>query len=668
MTFPFIVSGQTITFRFGFETLRIEPFGPDGARVRATPQADFPAGVPGALLEPAASPEARVESSEGAVALVNGRLRVELRADGTLHFSRADTGSLLFEEPEPAFNRPPTRWWRQPSGDLFRLEVTFKPNPGERFYGLGQHQHGRLNQRGCVILLEQRNSEVNIPFLVSSRGYGFLWNHPGLGQVELAENATRWKADAARGMDYYVVAGDSTAEILARYADATGHAPRLPDFALGFWQCKLRYRTQEELLAVAREYHRRGLPLSVIVADYFHWAQMGEWAFDPAAWPDPAGMTAELKRLGVELMVSIWPTVNRNSPSFEAMEARGLLTRSDRGAAGQTAIPDATPDGVHFVTYYDATHPEARRYLLERVLRNYYRNGVRVFWLDADEPEVYPIDAANLRYRAGSGAEVGGIYPYEHQRGFYEALREAGEEQIVTLSRSAWAGSQRWGAAVWSGDIRSRFEVLRVQIPAGLNIGLSGIPWWTTDIGGFEHGNIYDPTFRELIVRWFQYGVFCPLFRLHGNRLPGSGSDHFNAAFSGADNEIWSFGEQAYPILKHLLFLRERLRPYLRSLADEASRVGLPPMRPLFVDFEQDPQAAAVEDQFMLGPDLLVAQVAYEGMRERPVYLPAWAEWVDAWTGDGYAGGQTLTAPAPIERIPVYWRKGSPWAFDFNRI
>lgn len=662
MSVPFLSQDQSLFFKREYETVWLQPWGPDGIRVRATVLPEFPE-IPGALLDPDPAPQTRIEISEGKACLTNGKVRAEIRADGTLHFTRADTGAVLLEEPEPIFNRPPSRFYRQYAGDLFKTEVYFRPQADERFYGMGQHQHGKLNQKGCVIELEQRNTEVTIPFLVSSRGYGFLWNNPGVGRLELAENMTRWAMDATRGVDYYVTAGDNYAEIASRYADVTGHAPLLPDFALGFWQCKLRYRTQEELLEVAREYKRRGLPLSVIVSDYFHWAQMGEWAFDPTSWPDPAAMTRELKEMGVELMVSIWPTVNRDNPTFNEMLQQGLLVRTEHGLQAHLSIPDTNPTGPSLVTYYDATRPEARQYVMDKVIKNYYRNGVRVFWLDADEPEVYPIQIDNLRYHVGTALEVSCIYPLMHQQGFYEGMRAAGEKEIVTLSRSAWAGSQRYGAAVWSGDINSRFEVLRAQIPAGLNIAMSGIPWWTTDIGGFQNADIRDPYFQELIVRWFQYGVFCPLFRLHGMRSPGNGLP--GAAFSGAGNEVWSFGDKAYGIIKHLLFLREKLKPYLKDLAKAASEKGLPPMRPLLFDFQGDDQAARIEDQFMLGPDLLICPVAEEGAISRKVYLPAGTTWVNAWDGKEFAGGQWLEVAAPLETIPVYWRKDSPWKFTF---
>ena len=350
-------------WRLNGEILKVEPWGPDGARVRATNLSDFPV-IPGALLESPATPDVEAVVQDGKGILTNGKLRAEIWMDGTLHFFNAQSGSVLLEEPEPIFNKPPARWYRPLEGsNLSKIDTHFRSEPREHIFGLGQHQHGLLDNKGAVIDLEQRNTEVCIPFYLSSLGYGFLWNNPGVGRVELGTNLTRWAMEATRGIDYYIVAGDTPAEILEKYIDATGHPPLLPDYALGFWQCKLRYRTEQELLSVVREYKQRGLPLDIIVSDYFHWHMMGDWAMDPRDWPDPAGMIKELKEMGVELMVSIWPTVNPSNPVFGEMVERGLLAQTIHGVHAHMAIADTAPEGVSMVSFYDATNPEAREFL-----------------------------------------------------------------------------------------------------------------------------------------------------------------------------------------------------------------------------------------------------------------------------------------------------------------
>lgn len=652
--------GNALLWRKNYETLLIEPWGRNSLRVRATVTQEIRDDLLNALLPQTATganADTSIEIASDSALIRNGSIAAELSPEGHLRFINAATRAELLTEKRPArATRIPPRLFKAAQGDLFHLEARFGAHEGERFYGLGQHQHGLLDQKGATIELMQRNTEVSIPFLVSNRGYGFLWNNPAIGRVELGTNETRWVAEATPQLDYWITSGETYADIMEQYADATGHAPEFPEWAAGFWQCKLRYRTQDELLAVAREHKRRGLPLSVIIIDFFHWTIQGDWRFDPEAWPDPEAMVRELEEMGVRLMVSIWPSVNPLSENFAAMRQRGLLIRTERGIPVLMDFKDNHPDGPISIYYYDATNPEARQFIWEQVHEHYYRYGIKTFWLDACEPEMFPPDMDNLRFYAGDGYAVTNAYPVLHERGFYEGMREAGEQTVLNLCRSAWAGSQHYGAAVWSGDIESTFEALQVQVRAGLNMALSGIPWWTTDIGGFYGGDIESPSFRELIIRWFQYGVFCPIFRLHGYRNPER--DVTSMIDTGGPNEVWSFGEQAYTIIKDLLFLRERLRPYISQQMRLAQEKGIPPMRPLFFDFPADDRCYAIEDQFLFGPDLLVAPILSEGARSREVYLPVGTNWTDAWSGQLIAGGEQITAVAPLERIPVYMREG----------
>jgi alpha-D-xyloside xylohydrolase len=667
--------GKVLRWRGGHETVLIEPWGTDSLRVRGTVGGDIADGLPGALLPrsaessgpdgfswsavPARSSaqatklEQAVDGGDGQTErIVNGAITAEMDDNGRLRFLRTADSSPLLTEPVPHFSSPPTRRYTPAGGGAHRLEMTFAATDGERFYGLGQHQHGRLDQKGAVVDLVQRNTEVSVPFLVSSLGYGFLWNHPGIGRVELGTTATRWVAEQLRQWDYWITAADTPAGVLRNYADATGKPPLLPEWAAGFWQCKLRYRTQEEVLRVAREFKRRDLPLSVVVIDYFHWSKQGEWRFHPDDWPDPKAMVAELESMGVTTMVSIWPTVNPRSANHAEMAERGLLIKPEQGIDGQFEFVDRDTEGKVPMSYYDATNPDARDYIWQKVTEGYVANGVRTWWLDACEPETIPESPGNLRYHLGNGLEVGNIYPLLHARGFWEG---SGGTDTVLLCRSAWAGSQRYGALVWSGDVASTFEALRQQIRAGLNMAMSGIPWWTTDIGGFYGGNINDPSFRELLVRWFQFGVFSPVCRLHGVREPREGR---GADATGAPNEPWSFGPEVEAILTDWLAIRERLRPYVMDTMREAHETGLPVLRPLFLGFPGDPVGWEIGDQYLFGPDVLVAPVTELGARERRVYLPAGAGWTDAWTGDRLDGGQWVDAPAPLERMPVYIRDG----------
>ena len=611
---------------------------------------------------------ATVTVDDDAAEIVNGRVRARLRLVGRgmgpaleLAFFHAATGEVLLEEEIPHILWPGTRHYTAQEGNLWKVRTRFAAQDGERFYGLGQHQHGRFDQKGCVVELVQMNTEVVIPFLVSSRGYGLIWNNPGVGRVELAENRTLWVMEATEQLDYVVVAGAAPADIVTGYAALTGRPPMMPDWAMGFWQCKLRYETQDEVLAVAREHKRRGLPIDCIVVDFFHWTKMGEWRFDPDDFPDPSEMVAQLRQMGIQPMVSVWPTVNANAETFADMKRAGYIVASARGAMDGSIFYDRQPDGMNALHFYDATHPEARAFHWSRVRDGYARHGFRAFWLDANEPEMYPMHPDNLRYHAGEGRAVTNAYPVLHQSGYAEAFAREGMTDALMLSRSAWLGTQRYPVVVWSGDVQSTFADFARQVRAGLNMAMSGIPWWTTDIGGFKGGDVGDPQFRELMVRWFQYGAFCPVFRLHGFRQDAARDRRFGHAFSfgGADNEVWSFGEEAYRILAAYLHLRERMRPYLKAQMRTAHETGLPPMRPLLVDFPDDRRAWDVADAFMLGPDLLVAPVMAMGARTRPVYLPDGANWRDAWTGAEHAGGQTIEVEAPLDRIPLLLRDGA---------
>lgn len=644
------------------EMLWVEPWGKNSLRLRCTREAKMPEDRDWALLpQPEYSCDIKLCGSRGSI--TNGRLTCRINEFGFVRFEKGK-GEMLFTERwqdrrssgSCVSTMVPGRELKPIPGGSYRAAVRFEGNETERFYGLGQRQEPFLNLKGCELELAQRNSQVNIPFALSSQGYGFLWNNPASGRVSLARNCTLWTAEVTSLIDYWVTAGDTPADILEMYAQATGHVPMLPEFAAGFWQCKLRYRTQDELLGVAREYKRRGLPVSVIVIDAFHWPRQGEWCFDPAYWPDPAEMVRELKELGIELMVSIWPTIDPRSSNYGEMKRKGYFVRTDRGVQTQLIC-------LGNQVFFDATHPDARKYLWSKVKENYLKYGIKVFWLDEAEPEFSVYDFDNIRYHLGTNLEVGNIYPMLYAKAFYDGLTEEGVTEVFSLSRSAWAGSQRYGAAVWSGDIHSDFATLRRQVCAGLNIGISGIPWWTTDIGGFFGGDPEDPKFRELLIRWFQYGVFCPLFRLHGYRLPTGPGECGDAGLFDFDtcgpNEVWSYGEETYEILKELLLLRERLRPYIMELMEAAHEKGAPPMRPLFFDFPQDAACWSVEDEFMFGPDILVAPVLYEGASSRRVYLPAGAGWKEASTGTMYGGGQYVDSDAPLEVIPVFFRNGT---------
>jgi len=650
-----------LVFRFDAERLWIEPWGPNGLRVRSTKQAAMP-GENWALLPDKSERNAIIRISETEASIRNGKITAVITKGGLITF-RNSAGQKLLEE----YSRNRRDLFARTCSALevearefkpilcgdYHLTVRFESlDEQERIYGMGQYQQPYLNLKGAQLELAQRNSQASVPFALSSLGYGFLWNNPGVGRAVFGKNIMSFEAVSTTVMDYWVTAGDTPAEIVESYAAVTGTVPMMPDYGAGLWQSKLRYQTQEELLEVAREYARRKLPISVIVADFFHWPAHGDWKFDPVYWPDPEAMVGELKSMGIELMVSIWPTVEPASENYREMLERGLLIRVDRGVRTGLDFMAAT---IHL----DATNPEAAAFIWQKAKKNYYDKGVRVFWLDEAEPEYTVYDFDNYRYFLGPCAKIGNIYPLKYAEAFFEGQRSEGQENIVNLLRCAWAGSQRYGALVWSGDIASSFESLRSQFAAGLNMGLAGIPWWTTDIGGFHGGSQDDPLFRELFIRWFQYGAFCPVMRMHGDREPKKpqhGETGGAPCLSGADNEVWSFGELAYSVCRKYIAIREQMRPYIMTLMAQAHARGTPVIRPLFYDFPEDAAAWPIEDQYMFGPSVLVAPIMKAGQESRGVYLPAGAKWLEYETGTIHDGGILLKTDAPLTEIPIFIR------------
>jgi alpha-D-xyloside xylohydrolase len=657
--------GKRLIYHFDHEKLYIEPWGENSLRVRCIHSAGLPP-ENWALLPPEPA-EAAVSGGE----ITNGRITARVDAHGRLTFLDRH-GSVILEE----YHRNLKGWDHNARAELFTsslgmsgrefqpvsggdwsLTARFEADDDEKLYGMGQYQQPYLNIKGCEFELLQRNTQASVPFVLSSKGYGFLWNNPAQGHAVFGKGGTTWRAQSAKVLDYWITAGDTPYEIMEAYGKATGFTPMMPEYAMGFWQCKLRYQTQDELLNVAREYKRRGIPLSVIVADFFHWPLQGDWKFDPEYWPDPEGMVRELREMGVELMVSVWPTVDQRSENYWEMLSKGYLIRTERGERIMHSWMGNT-------VFIDATNPAAREFAWSKFKDNYYSKGIRIFWLDESEPEYLAF--GNLRYHIGSDVQTGNIYPAMYARAFYDGMTAEGQKDVINLVRCAWAGSQRYGALVWSGDVDSSFRSFRNQFAAGLNMGLSGIPWWTTDIGGFRNCDIRDPKFVELLIRWFQYGTFCPVMRLHGDREPHTpplredGTKKGGGAFgSGAPNEVWSYGEEAEDVFVKYIRLRESMKGYITKIMREAHERGTPVMRTLFFEFPNDPRAWEIEDAYMFGPDVLVAPVMHGGSREREVYLPDGAEWTCAWTGDVLRGGQTVSANAPIEVIPYYFKNGS---------
>ena len=546
---------------------------------------------------------------------------------GFLSFSTAAGKSLLREgNSVPRSYIPVTLNGQQ----TYRVIDRFSPDTTEAIYGLGQHQSGLFNYRGATVELGQNNTDIAIPMLLSTNGYGILWNTASLSTMD-NRFPLEMKLDsiAADGIDYFVLYGPEFDQVIHEYRTLTGHAPMLPRWSYGFIQSKDRYTSLDEINQIATRYRTEHIPIDTIVQDWFWWEHEG----DPIFNKNYHDVAADLKKLHDEhfhTMISVWGLLDPASETYKKLDAQGMLLKD-----------------AHV---YDASNPEARDIYWESLPGKLFAQGWNSFWLDSAEPEEYyphggDAILATRMMAIGNGAEYTNIFPLLHNEGIQNNWRKTTDQKrVFLLTRSAFLGSQRVGGTVWSGDVYSSFWGLRHQVAGGLNYVLSGLPYWTTDIGGYwPTVDVTSPEYQEIYLRWFQFGVFNPVFRSHGHR---------------PHNEMWS-----YPLVEPALInfdkLRYRMMPYIYSLAWRISSDDYTVMRPLPMDFRADPLTHDDGTQFMFGPALMVNPVLEAGAKERRVYLPKGTTWHDFWTGEKLSGGQHIQAAAPLERIPLYVRAGS---------
>ncbi|MEZ2345787.1 TIM-barrel domain-containing protein [Terriglobus sp. RCC_193] len=550
---------------------------------------------------------------------------------------------------------------RRPSDSPFYVVgANFSANEKEHDYGMGQNQEGYLDRRGHVLQCEHNynapsGQSVCVPFLVTNQGYALLWDNPSRTTASFGFNGQNiFTSQVGQRVSFFIIAGDYAAQYRG-YRLLTGDTPLPPKSAFGYLQSKQRYSSQADLLEAARGYRARHLPIDDMVVDWFTYTVMGQMDMDSAKWPDPTAMNDELHRLKMHSMISVWPRFVPESRFYPMLKEKGWLEH----------LADGTPtDGLPYDragSDIDTTNPEAAAWYWKTVRENYVSKGFDAFWADETEPDVPP----NGSYlHVGPGTQFFNVYPYFHTAAFYNGMRKDMHQRAFILARDSYLGAQHHGAAFWSSDISSTWDVLRRQVPTGINFVASGMPYWSTDIGGWQglpsvhkplHPPLLDPSdardnvggyddYPELYTRWFQYGTFQPNMRSHGSR---------------PHNEVWSYGKQAQPILEKYLRLRYELMPYLYSLGWQANQTGEPFMRGLFLDFGSDPNVADLGDEYMFGPSLLVAPVTEQGATTRSVYLPAGTDWYNFWTNERLHGGQRLTVNAPIDTIPVFVRAGS---------
>jgi alpha-D-xyloside xylohydrolase len=688
-----------------------------------------------------AAPKWSVTSSARTVTLTTPRLQVTVaRADGAVAFADASGHAILAEAPNGHRLTPAEVQGEQ----TFHVQQLWTANGDESLYGLGQRQEGRLDVKGYDFDLWQRNTVVEIPMLVSSRGYGILWDNtapskfgdiapfeplaagttsvtaPVTGdyqfraysngdtkvwldgvlridhykqnwateydQFKVRLEAGRsyplevkntggttvelaWKKPAAPetsmwsevgdGIDYYFIYGPEIDQVVAGYRALTGQASMLPDWAFGFWQSKNKYNTQDEILKTVAEFRRRRIPLDTIVQDWQYWPidKWGDHEFEASRYPDPDAMIKGIHDQHARFMISVWGKFYPTTDNYKAMDAIHALY--------PTTARDHVKDWLNReYSFYDTFNAPARRLFWDQVNRALFRRGVDAWWMDATEPDLVQPSPPTLestrrfidRTAIGTASRVMSAYPLMNSKAVYDGQRSAAPDQrVFILTRSGFAGIQRYATVTWSGDITSTFQTLRKQITAGLGFSIAGDPYWTTDTGGYtmdrrlaqaKGGDALDE-WQELNARWFQFSAFCPILRVHGTDRP---------------REMWNIGDETSVVYKtELAFdrLRYALFPYIYSVAGAVTADGSTLMRPLVMDFRDDVTARGLTDQYMFGPAFLVNPVTEYKARTRPVYLPAGTQWYDFWTGKATRGGQTITADAPLDRLPLYVRAGS---------
>jgi len=514
---------------------------------------------------------------------------------------------------------------------------------GGPVFGLGQHLNGLLDYNGNRVHLQQANRDVAVPMLVSPTGFGVLWNNASVTDVDIgipsAPHPMVIRSEAGGGVDYHFIYGPELDDVVGGYRELTGRAPLMARWTWGLWQSKERYQTQDELLGIAARYRAMKAPLDAVVQDWQYWSsgQWGEHRMEAARFPDPKGMIDKLHAQNVHAIISVWARLDTGTSNTKELDKAGALYPK--------TYRNVYPAGEG--RWYDANSPSARRLYWDQISRSLGKFGWDGWWLDASEAELGGNwgEMRDVRTAAGSGKDVLNAYPLLHTTGVFEGMRkDFPAKRPFILTRSAFSGQQRNAAITWSGDTSATWDVLRAHVPAALNFTLSGIPYWSADIGGFFGGDPADPAYAELFTRWYQFGAFNPMFRVHG---------------TGAGKELWAFKQPTQDILLSYARLRYRLLPYIYSASwDVTSKHGTM-MRALAMDFRTDRQAVSTPDQYMFGKGLMVAPVLSANADVRTVYLPAQTDWFDFWTGDRYQGGKVIAAKAGIATIPLFARAGS---------
>ena len=590
------------------------------------------------------------------------------KADGTLRFLTRDGNELLAEQGAPSFSL-----YEQGAdkGD-YRIRQTFTLDKDEAIYGLGQLQTGKMSQRDQTKYLIQSNLEDVVTFFQSVKGYGVYWDN--YSPTTFTDNAggTTFDSEVGGFLDYYFMYGGNGDGVVAEMRTLTGQVPMFPLWTYGFWQSKERYKSQNETVGVVRKYRELGVPLDGIIQDWQYWGSNYLWnamEFLNSEFWNPQKMLDDIHAMNAHAMISVWSSFGPMTKPYQELKAGGMLfdfnTWPPSGSDKWPPVMDY-PSGVRV---YDAYHPQARDIYWKYLEKGIFSLGMDAWWMDSTDPDhldIKPSDYDNPTY-LGTFRKVRNAYPLMAVGGVYDHQRAAtSDKRVFILTRSAFAGQQRYGANTWTGDISASWDTFKRQIPAGLNFSLCGIPHWNTDIGGFFLGNYpqktLDPDYRELHVRWMQFGTFCPMMRSHG---------------ADAAREIWQFGKKGepyYDAIEKYINLRYSLLPYIYSTSWQVTRHQASFLRALSMDFPADRRVWDMGSEYMFGASFLVCPVTdpmytrmegenrvpdFSQVKNAEVYLPEGAAWYDFWTNKRLEGGQTVEKAAPLDILPLYVKAGS---------
>jgi alpha-D-xyloside xylohydrolase len=647
-------------------------YTPSTVRVIKSPQGwDYAKKSLSVIAEPQAV-NFTARKSGNSIRLESAQLHIDIdRHSGVVSFFTKNGKMLLLEKSAPTFTG-----FNDASVKTFSVYQPFTLDAGEAIYGLGQLQNGKMSQRGISKRLVQGNTEDAVNFFQSVKGYGLFWDNYSPTTFTDNTQETSFNSEVGDLVDYYFMYGGNADGVIAQMRSLTGDAPMFPLWTYGFFQSKERYKSQNEVVGIVRKYRESGVPLDGIIQDWQYWGNNYLWnamEFLNEEFPDPKRMMSDIHGMNAKMVISIWSSFGPQTKQYRILEPKNMLL--DMGTWPQSGLSSWPPNKEYpsGVKPYDPYNPEARDIYWDHLNKGLFSLGMDGWWMDSTEPDhldFRPQDMDNQTY-LGSFRKVRNAYPLMAVGGVYDHQRAtSSNKRVFILTRSAFAGQQRYGANTWSGDVQATWGDLARQVTAGLNFSLCGIPHWNSDIGGFFLGSyprrLEDPGYHELYVRWLQFGAFNPMMRSHGADAP---------------REIWQFGQKGgriYDAIDKFINLRYSLLPYIYSVSWDVTANRSSMMRALVMDFKDDPGAWDINDQYMFGKSLLVCPVVkslytvetgsgrnvtrtadYSAAKSRTVYLPRGTQWYDFWTNEKLPGGKTIERESPIDIIPLYVKAGA---------